>query len=587
MVKNCCAVGCSNVYRKGSGVKFYRFPSDPERKAKWIAAVRRENWTPTEYTWICSQHFVTGEKSNNPLAPNYVPSLFEYVDSPVKRRLEGGMDKFHRRQAMKKRRTIIVEERSVAVCSDTVSEGNENEIPASIQAVDDNEETDSSSDEAQILTVEDRDNLLPIITEQETEQDAEIEDEDFGQAVNPLYKDCESKLLEATEQLSCTEHLLSEATEQLSCTEHLLSEATERLAETTDQLTYTKSQLLTTNNKLAETKELLAEAKLESSSMQKKCTTLYSRYMKLSTKVISEDLLAQDDKMVKYYTGLPSYEVLKAVYNLVVIGIPSTFSASSCSLFQQFLTVLMKLRLNLGDQDIAYRFAVSQSTASRYFNKWLDILYHKLSVFVSWPEREQLLKTMPAEFRKTFAKCAIIIDCFEVFTERPTSLKARAQTWSNYKKHNTVKFLIGVTPQGTIGFISKGWGGRVSDIYITENSGLLHHLLPGDIVLADRGFNIQEAAGMYCAEVKLPPFTKGKKQLSQMEIDVARKLSRVRIYVERVIGVVRQKYTILQSTLPINMIIMSEEDSDISSVDKIVTVACALCNHCDSVIPFD
>ena len=113
----------------------------------------------------------------------------------------------------------------------------------------------------------------------------------------------------------------------------------------------------------------------------------------------------------------------------------------------------------------------------------------------------------------------------------------------------------------------------------------MHHLLPDDVVLADLGFNIQEAAGMYCAEVKLPPFTKGKKQLSQMEIDVARKLSHVRIHVERVIGVVRQKYTILQSTLLINMIM--SEDSEISTVDKIVTVACALCNHCDSVIPFD
>ena len=118
---------------------------------------------------------------------------------------------------------------------------------------------------------------------------------------------------------------------------------------------------------------------------------------------------------------------------------------------------------------------------------------------------------MPAEFRKTFSKCAIMIDCFEVFIERPTSLMARAQTWSNYKKHNTVKFLIGVTPQRTIGFISKGWDGWVSDIHKTENSGLLHHLLPGDVVVADRGFNIQEAAGMYCAEVKLPPFMKGKK----------------------------------------------------------------------------
>lgn len=110
--------------------------------------------------------------------------------------------------------------------------------------------------------------------------------------------------------------------------------------------------------------------------------------------------------------------------------------------------------------------------------------------------------------------------------------------------------------------------------------------MPGDVVLADRGFNIQDAAGMYCAEVKLPPYTKGKKQLSQMEVDVARRLSRVRIHVERVIGMVRQKYTILQSTLPINMI-MCHVDSEVSTVDKIVTVACALCNHCDSVIPFD
>ena len=58
-------------------------------------------------------------------------------------------------------------------------------------------------------------------------------------------------------------------------------------------------------------------------------------------------------------------------------------------------------------------------------------------------------------------------------------------TWSNCKHHNTVKFLIGVTPQGVISFISKAWGGRVSDKYLTENSGLLRKLLPGDIVFAD------------------------------------------------------------------------------------------------------
>ena len=130
-------------------------------------------------------------------------------------------------------------------------------------------------------------------------------------------------------------------------------------------------------------------------------------------------------------------------------------------------------------------------------------------------------------------------------------------------------------------------GGRVSDVHLIENCGLLGKLLPGDVILADRGFTIEQAAGMYCAEVKIPSFTKGKKQLSKIEVDTTRQLAQVRIHVERVIGLVRQKYSILQSTLPINMIKVDDSDEDaISAVDKIVVICCALCNCCDSVVPF-
>ena len=55
--------------------------------------------------------------------------------------------------------------------------------------------------------------------------------------------------------------------------------------------------------------------------------------------------------------------------------------------------------------------------------------------------------TMPMDFRSAFGcKVALIIDCFEVFIERQSNLLARAQTWSNYKHQNAVKFLIGITP---------------------------------------------------------------------------------------------------------------------------------------------
>ena len=211
---------------------------------------------------------------------------------------------------------------------------------------------------------------------------------------------------------------------------------------------------------------------------------------------------------------------------------------------------------------------------------------HVLKPLVKWPEREMLKKTMPEDFKRGFPKCVCIIDCFEVFCERPRDLMARAQTYSYYKHHNTVKFLIGITPQGVISFISKGWGGRVSDKLLTESCGILDHLLPGDQILADRGFNVQESVGLHCAEIKVPPFTRGKKQLSTLEVETARQLSCVRIHVERVIGVLKQKYTIFQSILPISSI-MCDEGTSTSFIDKAAVICSALCNCCESVVPFE
>ena len=110
------------------------------------------------------------------------------------------------------------------------------------------------------------------------------------------------------------------------------------------------------------------------------------------------------------------------------------------------------------------------------------------------------------DFRKHSPNCIVVIDCFEIFIDRPSNPLARAQTYSSYKHHNTVKYLIGVTPQGTVSFISDGWGGRVSDKHLTEESGLLEKLVPGDVILADRGFDIADSVGLHCATIQIPAF---------------------------------------------------------------------------------
>ncbi len=79
-------------------------------------------------------------------------------------------------------------------------------------------------------------------------------------------------------------------------------------------------------------------------------------------------------------------------------------------------------------------FNIHASTVSRYFQKWINVMHERLKPLVKWPEHEQLYFTMPREFKNNFSKCVVIIDCFEVFMERPKGLMARAQTWSNYKK---------------------------------------------------------------------------------------------------------------------------------------------------------
>ena len=102
MGKSCCAIKCVNRYWKGCGLTFYSFPTDPERRTHWFAAVAKNNWTPNEYSWLCSADCVTGTKSDDPLSPDFVPTLFSHVGSPIKRKAERDLTRYERTREVKK-----------------------------------------------------------------------------------------------------------------------------------------------------------------------------------------------------------------------------------------------------------------------------------------------------------------------------------------------------------------------------------------------------------------------------------------------------------------------------------------------------
>ena len=102
-------------------------------------------------------------------------------------------------------------------------------------------------------------------------------------------------------------------------------------------------------------------------------------------------------------------------------------------------------------------------------------------------DRDNIRQTVPPIFKQHFPRFTCIVDCFEVFIDRPVNLKAQAQVYSNYKKQSTAKYLISCSPLGAINFLSNGWDGRVTDTCIVRNYGFISSKFhcPGDQILAE------------------------------------------------------------------------------------------------------
>ena len=107
------------------------------------------------------------------------------------------------------------------------------------------------------------------------------------------------------------------------------------------------------------------------------------------------------------------------------------------------------------------------------------------------------------------------------------------QTFSAYKQRNTFKGLVGVAPNGVITFVSSLYPGSTSDKSIVAHSGIVEKMQPGDMILADKGFVMQDLlpAGV---SLNVPPFLKNKR-FTKEEAQLTTMIARDRIHVERAI----------------------------------------------------
>ena len=169
------------------------------------------------------------------------------------------------------------------------------------------------------------------------------------------------------------------------------------------------------------------------------------------------------------FTGLPSYATFKALLEYIK---PNTedmiwwrgskiqarrgrrsrrsdrMYSRKLPLEDQFFIVLVRLRTGMNLSNLARAFSVNQSWLSLMFTTWINLLSCELEDLTLYVNNDYALHG--AEAFRQFPRTRFVIDCTEVFCERPSSLAARKQLFSNYKHHTTVKFLVGISPNGGV-----------------------------------------------------------------------------------------------------------------------------------------
>ena len=147
-------------------------------------------------------------------------------------------------------------------------------------------------------------------------------------------------------------------------------------------------------------------------------------------------------------------------------------------------------------------------------------------IMTTIPSREKNKISAPSSFSQ-FGSCRIVIDCTDIEVAAPRLMSQQNATYSSYRGMNSFKVIVGVAPNAVITYVSHLYPGSISDKAIVEQSGLLRHLIAGDMVLADKGFLLPHGVS-----VNILPFLNNG-TFTESEAKATKAIAKCRIHVER------------------------------------------------------
>ena len=185
-----------------------------------------------------------------------------------------------------------------------------------------------------------------------------------------------------------------------------------------DAVTNTELTCLEIENmekELDEAKKKIEEYKAEFSDLKQK------QHLRLSN-------IQDGHEKVKFYMGFYSCAALMIFFNFLGRGSSklnywgsTKFEAKTAKgrkrTLEEFFLVLVRLRLGLFEQDLAYRFALSRCTVSRIINTWIDFIYLQFKQIPLWIPKDLTLLNTPKFFEDKYPFTRVIIDVTVIFVE--------------------------------------------------------------------------------------------------------------------------------------------------------------------------
>ena len=212
---------------------------------------------------------------------------------------------------------------------------------------------------------------------------------------------------------------------------------------------------------------------------------------------------------------------------------------------------LVRLRRSLTIAVLANVFGISVPTASRIIMSWIVFLEKELEFLVNFQTRSELSGLKYPKAYRDIPSLRGIIDCTEFYIEAPYRLPSQKSTYSSYKSRNTFKLLISISPIAHINFVSNLYTGSISDKEVIRQSAFLDKLEPGDVIMADKGFNVQDLFALREVKLMAPPIMR-KGVASSEASTMTRRIASARIHVERVIRKLKC-FGILRGVMPLTL----------------------------------